>query len=123
MEKIEDDKNKIVAQKSSWPHFTILSLSTSFIGKFAAVGVIWGLGYMNWSLAWLIAPVLLSVWRSETKKDNQLRLSAAQAISLMNEKQMIETRMNELPSWVYFPDFDRAEWLNKVPYEFILLIK
>lgn len=114
MEKTEDDKNKIVVNKSAWPHFTIMSLSTSFIGKFAAVGVIWGLGYMNWSLAWLIAPVLISVWRSENKKDNQLRLSTAQAISLMNEKQMIETRMNELPSWVFFPDFDRAEWLNKV---------
>ena len=31
-------------------------------------------------------------------------------------------RVDELPSWVYFPDVERAEWLNKVLLQFSVFI-
>jgi len=98
------------------------SLTTSLLMKLGAAGIIWGWGYCNFSIAWLIAPIAISVWKTERKKDNELRTIMAQAAVLANEKELIVSRIDELPSWVYFPDFDRAEWLNKVHGLLALLI-
>lgn len=98
----------------TWPYMNVGSLTISFLTKLAAAGIIWGWGYFNYSIAWLIAPIALSVWRTEYKKDNELRILTTQASALAKEKVLITGRIDELPSWVYFPDFDRAEWLNRV---------
>ncbi|XP_051167181.1 extended synaptotagmin-1 isoform X3 [Leptopilina boulardi] len=110
MDRPEEKENEL----SNWPYMSLASLSTSFVAKLTTVGIIWGWGYMNFSLAWLIAPVVLTVWRTERKKDHELKRLMAQATALSKEKDVIASRMDELPSWVYFPDFDRAEWLNKI---------
>ncbi|XP_077281314.1 extended synaptotagmin-like protein 2 isoform X1 [Temnothorax americanus] len=101
----------------TWPYMNVSSLSISFLTKLTAAGIIWGWGYFNYSIAWLIAPIAFSVWKAERKKDNELRTITAQASVLAKEKELIVNRMNELPSWVYFPDFDRAEWLNRILYK------
>ncbi|KAG5322758.1 ESYT2 protein, partial [Pseudoatta argentina] len=101
----------------TWPYMNVSSLSISFLTKLAAAGIIWGWGYFNYSIAWLIAPIAFSVWKAERKRDNELRTITAQASVLAKEKELIVSRMNELPSWVYFPDFDRAEWLNRILYK------
>ncbi|CAF4336251.1 unnamed protein product, partial [Rotaria magnacalcarata] len=31
-----------------------------------------------------------------------------------NEEQYIKARLDELPSWVFFPDVERSEWLNRI---------
>lgn len=107
----ENDK---VSQPSTWPYMNVSSLTISFVTKLTAAGIIWGWGYFNFSIAWLIAPIAFSVWKAERKKDNELKTITAQASVLAKEKQLIVNRIDELPSWVYFPDFDRAEWLNRV---------
>ncbi|XP_015602160.1 extended synaptotagmin-2 isoform X2 [Cephus cinctus] len=112
MEEQNENNTKAVDQKSG-----VLSLAKSFATKLATVGIIWGWGYMNWSIAWLIGPVILSVWKMEKKRDNELRRITAQAMAMSQEKQIIMNRLDELPSWVYFPDFDRAEWLNRILYK------
>ncbi|KAK0172236.1 hypothetical protein PV328_005581 [Microctonus aethiopoides] len=104
-------------EKVTWPFMTISSFVTSLLVKGAAVGAIWGWGYMNWSIAWLIPPVFFSVWKIENHKSNELKRLTAQASVMAKEKEVILSRMDELPSWVYFPDFDRAEWLNRVLYK------
>lgn len=109
--KCEDNK---VAKPNPWPYMNIGSLSISFLTKLAAAGIIWGWGYLNLSIAWLIAPLALAAWKSERRKDNELKTITAQASVMAKEKELIMSRIDELPSWVYFPDFDRAEWLNKV---------
>ncbi|XP_018345898.1 PREDICTED: extended synaptotagmin-2 isoform X2 [Trachymyrmex septentrionalis] len=101
----------------TWPYMNVSSLTISFLTKLAAAGIIWGWGYFNYSIAWLIAPIAFSVWKAERKRDNELRTITAQASVLVKEKELIVSRMNELPSWVYFPDFDRAEWLNRILYK------
>ena len=110
-----EDNN--VAKRNSWPYMNIGSLAISFLARLAAAGVIWGWGYSNLSIAWLIAPIALAAWKSERRKDNELKAITAQASVMAKEKELIMSRLDELPSWVYFPDFDRAEWLNKVLYK------
>lgn len=115
---MEGESENNVSNKDSksitWPYMNVGSLTISFLTKLATAGIIWGWGYFNYSIAWLIAPIAFSVWKAERKKDNELRTITAQASVLAKEKELIVERMNELPSWVYFPDFDRAEWLNRV---------
>ena len=64
------------------------------------------LGYYGFSIAWLLTPLLLTVFRQQWKKERDFRLSAARQAALTNEKAMIESRIKveDLPSWVFFPD-------------------
>lgn len=103
-----------VSKPNIWPYMNVSSLTLSFVTKLATASVVWGLGYYNISIAWLIAPIAFFVWKAERKRDNELRAITAQASLLAKEKELIVGRIDELPSWVYFPDFDRAEWLNRV---------
>ncbi|KZC10058.1 PREDICTED: extended synaptotagmin-2 [Dufourea novaeangliae] len=106
-----------VSKPNPWPYMNISSMTLSFFTKLATAGIIWGCGYLNLSIAWLIAPIALAAWKSERRKDNELKAFTAQASIMAKEKELIMSRLDELPSWVYFPDFDRAEWLNKVLYK------
>lgn len=74
------------------------------------------LGYFDFSIAWMITPLLLSVLRDQWKKEKRNRLTAAREAALTNEQTMIESRMRseDLPSWVFFPDRERAEWVNSI---------
>ncbi|KAH8406683.1 hypothetical protein KR222_003005, partial [Zaprionus bogoriensis] len=82
--------------------------------KVAIVGSIYLVGYMGWSVAWLIAPVILHVAREQMAKTSQKKRDIAKASALASEKDVILARIDELPAWVYFPDVERAEWLNKI---------
>ncbi|XP_067208143.1 extended synaptotagmin-2 isoform X2 [Linepithema humile] len=113
----ENNTSDKVSKPNTWPYMTVSSLTLSFVVKLAAASVIWGWGYYNFSIAWLIAPIAFSVWKAERKRDNELRAITAQASVLAKEKELIVGRIDELPSWVYFPDFDRAEWLNRILYK------
>ncbi|KAH0949266.1 hypothetical protein HN011_000641 [Eciton burchellii] len=117
MEGVSESNSPNKASRPTWPYMNVGSLGTSLLMKLAAAGIIWGWGYFNFSIAWLIAPIAISVWKTERKKDNELRAVVAQAAVLAKEKELILSRIDELPSWVYFPDFDRAEWLNKILYK------
>ncbi|CAK9807756.1 Extended synaptotagmin-2 [Anthophora plagiata] len=110
-------KDNKISKANPWPYMNISSLTMSFLTKLATAGIIWGWGYLNFNIAWLIAPVALVAWKTERRKDNELRTITAQASVMAREKELIMSRIDELPSWVYFPDFDRAEWLNKVLYK------
>ena len=107
---VEEDAEKL----KTWPYMTFGSLGKSLFMKVATVGIIWGVGYFNWNFAWLIPPIAFVVLKGERKKDGELKRLTAQATALSKEKIIIENRIDELPTWVYFPDYDRAEWLNGV---------
>lgn len=92
----------------------IFSVLYSVGKKVAIVGSIYLVGYMGWSVAWLIAPVILSVARDQMAKTSEKKRDIAKSSALANEKDVILARIDELPAWVYFPDVERAEWLNKV---------
>ncbi|XP_017849134.1 extended synaptotagmin-2 isoform X2 [Drosophila busckii] len=93
---------------------SIFSLIYSVGKKVAIVGSIYLVGYMGWSVAWLIAPVILSVARDQMAKTSEKKRNIAKVSALASEKDVILARIDELPAWVYFPDVERAEWLNKI---------
>ncbi|KAJ9595368.1 hypothetical protein L9F63_027246, partial [Diploptera punctata] len=93
---------------------SIINVLYSFAKKIGAVAFVYLLGYFEFSVAWLIGPVILSVIRDEWKKEHELRRNVAKAAALCNEKEVILARVDDLPSWVFFPDVERAEWLNRI---------
>ncbi|KAG7202803.1 hypothetical protein KM043_009963 [Ampulex compressa] len=106
-----------VSKPNPWPYMNLSSLSMSFLTKLVTAGIVWSWGYLNFNIAWLIAPIAFAAWKSERHNDSKLRAFVAQASVMSKEKELIMSRLDELPSWVYFPDFDRTEWLNRVLYK------
>ncbi|XP_065164196.1 extended synaptotagmin-2 isoform X3 [Atheta coriaria] len=86
----------------------------SAIKKVALVGTVYLCGYMNWSVAWLIGPVVLLVLRDQWRRDGKIKRDMAKAVATSNEKEVILARINDLPAWVFFPDIERTEWLNRI---------
>jgi len=95
---------------------SIFKVAKRFAFKSVAWFGIYILGYYGFSIAWLLTPLLLTVFRQQWKKERDFRLSAARQAALTNEKAMIESRIKieDLPSWVFFPDKERAEWINSI---------
>lgn len=91
-----------------------MSVLYSCAKKIGTVAVVYLIGYFELSVAWLIGPVILSVIREEWKKDKELRRNIAKAAATRDEKEVILARVDDLPSWVFFPDVERVEWLNKI---------
>lgn len=69
---------------------------------------------MQWSVAWFVGPIVLLVIRDQWKKTSDRRRTIAKAAALSSEKDVVLARLNDLPAWVFFPDIERAEWLNRV---------
>ncbi|KAL9896475.1 extended synaptotagmin-like protein 2 isoform 4-T8 [Glossina fuscipes fuscipes] len=114
------DEKMVAASKEEMPpkkssaEDSILSVIYTASKKVFIVGSIYLVGYMGWSIAWLIAPVILSVARDRWQKSTKHKRSIAKASALASEKEVILARIDELPAWVYFPDVERCEWLNKI---------
>ncbi|XP_017465615.1 PREDICTED: extended synaptotagmin-2-B [Rhagoletis zephyria] len=119
-----DESEMAAASKEVNPENAVVSTSSSSDGifsliytvfkKVAVVGSIYLVGYMGWSVAWLIAPVILSVTRDQFRKTTEYKRNIAKASAMASEKDVILARIDELPAWVYFPDVERCEWVNKI---------
>ncbi|XP_052737344.1 extended synaptotagmin-1 isoform X2 [Bicyclus anynana] len=92
----------------------VLSVIYRFFKKVAIVGAVYLVGYMQWSVAWLIGPVILSVMRDQWRKESEYRRNLAKTAAMSSEKDIVLARLDDLPSWVFFPDVERAEWLNRI---------
>uniref|UniRef100_A0A146M9W3 Extended synaptotagmin-2 n=1 Tax=Lygus hesperus TaxID=30085 RepID=A0A146M9W3_LYGHE len=93
---------------------SMLHLLYNFTKQAGKIAVVYLLGYFNISPAWLLAPVVLSVLREEWGKEKQLKRNIAKAAAMSNEKEVILARVDDLPAWVFFPDVERAEWVNRI---------
>ncbi|XP_065356161.1 extended synaptotagmin-2 isoform X2 [Calliphora vicina] len=100
--------------KPSTAEDSIFAVIYTVAKKVAIVGTIYAVGYMGWSVAWLIAPVILSVARDRFRKTTEHKRNIAKASAMASEKEVILARIDELPAWVYFPDVERCEWVNKI---------
>ncbi|KAJ2943761.1 hypothetical protein O0L34_g8081 [Tuta absoluta] len=113
-----DDKmaggSKLALPVSSDDNTSILSVIYRFFKKVSIVGAVYLVGYMQWSVAWLIGPVVLSVVRDQWRKENEYRRNLAKAAATSSEKEVVLARLDDLPAWVFFPDVERAEWLNRI---------
>jgi hypothetical protein len=75
--------------------------------------LVWLSGWIGLSFAWTLLVLLLYHIRRLHRSRSQQRRQAGQQLSC-DEKAVIERTIGQLPSWVYFPDAERVEWLNKV---------
>lgn len=75
-------------------------LAYLFCKQVAIVGAVYLVGYMQWSVAWLIGPVVLSVLRDQWRKENEYRRNMAKAAAQTSEKDVVLARLDDLPAWV-----------------------
>ncbi|XP_052803899.1 extended synaptotagmin-2-like isoform X2 [Mya arenaria] len=82
--------------------------------KYAGAALaIWGFGYTQLSPAWILLGLVGIVWKEKHQKLQQKKIEISQQAA-KNEKEAILARVEDLPSWVFFPDVERAEWMNKI---------
>ncbi|CAH2068753.1 unnamed protein product, partial [Iphiclides podalirius] len=106
--------SKFALPVSSEDNMDVLAIIYRFFKKVSIVGAVYLVGYMQWSVAWLIGPVILSVMRDQWRKENEYRRNLAKAAAVSSEKDVVLARLDDLPAWVFFPDIERAEWLNRI---------
>jgi len=82
--------------------------------------VVYLMGYYNVGLFWLLTPLLLSAvfeddiiqWLRSNKKA-AIKDDGSSQVSSSPTTQIL-ARAKDVPPWVFFPDFERAEWINKI---------
>lgn len=79
---------------------SIFTILYSIAKKVSIVGAVYFVGYMNWSVAWLITPIVLAVTREYWHKTNEVKREIAKASATANEKDVILARIDDLPAWV-----------------------
>ncbi|CAB3248355.1 unnamed protein product [Arctia plantaginis] len=115
-----DEKKMVSASKPALSpnnddlNSNVLSMMYKFFKKVSVVGAVYLVGYLQWSVAWLIGPVILSVLRDQWRKESEYRRNLAKATAQSSEKDVVLARLDDLPAWVFFPDVERAEWLNRI---------
>jgi len=84
----------------------------------ATKAVVYALGY--WRVAavstWVLLPLMacVSVVCDRWREARRAKRRRAQLASVADERELVTASVAELPSWVFFPDVHRAEWLNQV---------
>jgi len=87
----------------------------SFAKKFIGVGLVYSFGYFQISTGWLVGPIVLMVIREQWRRNHDAQRAQAKAAASGDEREIILARLGDsLPSWVTFPDVERAEWLNQI---------
>lgn len=76
----------------------------SVLKKLTVVSAIYCAGYMNWSIAWLITPILLTETREYLSDTNIVRRKLAKASARGTERDALLARVRDLPSWVIAMD-------------------
>ncbi|KAJ8036213.1 Extended synaptotagmin-2 [Holothuria leucospilota] len=74
---------------------------------------VWGLGYFRFSGLWLLLVLAIGLWKERMSNRKSQSVQIARKV-MKNERESIAHVVGDLPSWVYFPDIERAEWLNKI---------
>lgn len=72
----------------------------TLVKKLSVVGFIYWTGYMNWSIAWIVTPILLGETRTFLSETNNVRRKIAKESAKGNERNAIIARVRDLPSWV-----------------------
>lgn len=94
------DNAKLDVSKPASSDDNIFSIVYSALKKVAIVGVIYFVGYMNWSVAWLITPIIFSVTREQWKKSSKLKRDISILSAVSSERDVILAKITDLPAWV-----------------------
>ncbi|KAL3269794.1 hypothetical protein HHI36_008853 [Cryptolaemus montrouzieri] len=106
----------IIQSKTSYGYI-LLSYFFSLLRKSSIVGCIYLLGYYHWSATLLIPPILCSFLIDTLMEHADDRRNIRKIITTKTDKELILSCYKELPPWVFFPDVERAEWLNRMIHQ------
>ncbi|XP_077483451.1 extended synaptotagmin-like protein 2 isoform X2 [Amblyomma americanum] len=94
---------------------TLGSLVYKFAKGIVIAGSLYLMGWLNLSPAWLLIGVGSYVAQKNYIEQKRIRSGI---ISAAQEKASILATIEDLPAWVFFPDTERAEWVNKILGQF-----
>lgn len=107
---IEMPKSRIGLASNEGELIVLLRKYLEIVGL---VFFVWLLGYLHFSVSWILLAVFIYLFRQRQRSHFKHRHKMLSEIN-RNEEQFIKARLDELPSWVFFPDVERAEWLNRI---------
>lgn len=81
--------------------------------KFAVYGVIYFLGRLNYGLSSLI-PIFFTAFHDFKTRSRDLKRAKTQCVLGGHDRNAVLSRLDEIPAWVLFPDFERVEWFNLI---------
>lgn len=83
----------------------------TFINKLLEWSFFFFLAYFGYSYGWLL--FILSIYhiKYQDPKDE------VNENIVLNEREFYSKNLCSLPSWVSFPDFDRADWINQILFQ------
>ncbi|XP_031566724.1 extended synaptotagmin-2-A-like isoform X2 [Actinia tenebrosa] len=109
--KAEPEKGKPMAVLSD--EMRILKVLLGFLKYAGAALLIWFFGWFGFGFTWIIiGSLIFTFWMKNQEKKTKKKAIARDVAE--HEETAIEARIDELPAWVFFPDVERAEWLNKM---------
>lgn len=88
----------------------------SICSQLFVISAVYVLGRLNYSAGWII-PLLISTVRDYTVRKREIKRAVMDARRSMRERDNVTSRFasfEEIPSWVMFPDVERAEWINTI---------
>ncbi|RWS11102.1 extended synaptotagmin-1-like protein [Dinothrombium tinctorium] len=91
----------------------LIYLVKRFGSAFGLLLLAWLIGYTGFSFAWICIGLLVWILRVKYMQQQQTLVTVHRALG-EDPKQTITNALQHLPSWVYFPDIERAEWINRV---------
>ncbi|KAF6776599.1 hypothetical protein AHF37_04047 [Paragonimus kellicotti] len=93
----------------------ILSYAVTYLKFFGSCISLWGIGYMQFSATW-VALGTFGYFCIQLARNKRIQLTSSLKAIGQDEKAFIlqNFSVSDLPSWVYFPDVERAEWFNKM---------
>ena len=77
---------------------------------FVSTTTAWSAGYLNFSFAWImVALTIYAIWdfKEANRKQQRSHLQKTAQPSYVS-------KIEDLPSWVYFSEYESASWLNEV---------
>ncbi|GFU45706.1 extended synaptotagmin-3 [Trichonephila clavipes] len=95
--------------------FNVYAIAGGFISLTYGAYLVGHSGFGATSMLCIGLGVAVSAWmmRNNYLTERDIGLSIDRSVSL-NEKDCILARLTDLPSWVFFPETERVEWVNKI---------
>lgn len=79
---------------------TILTFLFEIVKKATVINAIYLVGYLNWSVTWLITPMILFETHKYLRGNNEMKRKITKASAATNEKDAILAHIKDFPSWV-----------------------
>ncbi|GIX73284.1 extended synaptotagmin-2 [Caerostris extrusa] len=95
--------------------FNVYAIAGGFISLTYGAYLVGHSGFGATSMVCIGLGVAVSVWmlKSNYLTERDVGLSIDRSVAL-DEKGCILARLTDLPSWVFFPETERVEWVNKL---------